>query len=163
MLALFCKWLFWVVGAALLGFLLAWLIRGAKVSSWRSQFEDKDSEYKRLKANHKGYVSKYEALERSSNKLRNTNSTLKKDLSTQESKVSTLMSQLKAVPAAAATAAVVSSNGSSDNSYEIRAWESKYARLERELATKSEMYEAVSYTHLRAHRDATLSRMPSSA
>ena len=141
MIALFCKWLVWMVGAAILGFVLAWLMRGAKANDWRTQFEDKDASYKRLKGNHNGYVSKYEELERSSNKLRNTNSTLKKDLSTQESKVSKLMSQLKAVPAAAATAAVVSSNGSSDNSYEIRAWESKYARLERELATKSEMYE----------------------
>ena len=142
MLALFCKWLFWVVGAALLGFLLAWLMKGAKANDWRTQFEDKDASYKRLKGNHNGYVSKYEELERSSNKLRTTNSTLKKDLSTQESKISKLMSQLKAVPAAAATAAVVSSsNGSSDNSYEIRAWESKYSRLERELATKSEMFE----------------------
>ncbi len=140
MLALFCKWLFWVVGAALLGFLLAWLMRGAKANEWRTQFEDRDASYKRLKGNHQGFVSKYEELERSSNKLRNTNTTLKKDLSAQESQVSKLMTQLKAVPAAAATAAVVS-NGSSDNSYEIRAWESKYARLERELATKTEMFE----------------------
>ena len=140
MLALFCKWLFWVVGAAILGFVLAWLMRGAKANEWRTQFEDRDASYKRVKSNHQGLVSKYETLERSSNKLRNTNTTLKKDVSTKESEISKLMQKLKAVPAAAATAAVVS-NGSSDNSYEIRAWESKYARLERELATKTEMFD----------------------
>ena len=62
MLAILCYWLFWIIGAALLGFLLAWLLRGSKANEWKSKWEAGDVSYRSLKGNHQENVSKLESL-----------------------------------------------------------------------------------------------------
>lgn len=140
MIALFCKWLFWIVGAALLGFLLAWLMRGAKAYEWQTKLQDKEGSYNLLKNRHNSSLSKYEALEGNFRTLKSKNNDLEKNLVSFEKKASKLEKQLSLVPApstAAAVAPVVATNTVKvvDNSYEVQTWKTKHARLERDLTT----------------------------
>ncbi len=136
MLALFCSWLFWIIGAALLGFLLAWLLRGGKAGEWKTKWEEENASYKSLKSNHDGYLTKYEKLNSKHNKLIASNNKLSKDLSSYESKVVNLEKKLSFADSGAAT--VKETVTVADNSYEIRSLESKIDRLERDIAGKEE-------------------------
>jgi len=139
MIALFCKWLFWIVGAALLGFLLAWLMRGSKAYKWQTQFQDKEAAYNHLKNKHTKFVSNHEELESNHNKLRVNNRNLTANLSTLEKKSARLEQKLSLIPSAVAATPVAKNTNTVkvvDNSYEIQNWKNKYARLERDLASK---------------------------
>ena len=136
MLALFCSWLFWIIGAALLGFLLAWLLRGSKASEWQSKWETENTSYKSLKRNHDGYISKYEKLNSKHNKLKASNDKLSKDLSSYETKVVDLEKKLSFAGGEGTT--VKETVKVADNSYEVRSLESKIDRLEREIANRDE-------------------------
>ena len=52
MLPLFCKILFWLLGAALLGGLIGYLFQLAKIDYWRNLFQSKESEFSKLEKEH---------------------------------------------------------------------------------------------------------------
>ena len=149
MTTLSAYWMLGLIGAAIIGFLVAWLLRGSTTNHWKGQFQDKEAAYDRLKGEHINFLSKYEAIESTHQQLKASNNVLTNDLASFQKKYERLERRSDAIPAPITTSTpnpsptvkIVEKVVEIDNSHEVRAWESKYAKLERDLASKeSELY-----------------------
>ena len=130
--------LFWIVAAAILGFVIAWLIKGAKEKQLQHLQQEKETALAKLEQEHNSFVDRFKDLQRTNNKLRTDAKASTAELAHLKEKAATLEKQTAIKTVAATPTPSVKVH---DNSYEIRAWESKYARLERNLADRNKAYE----------------------
>ncbi len=80
--------------SAILGFLIAWILRKAGLDTWRGQYETKASEYSTLESKYKNTSKLISDFEGKNKTLVSSNSNLKTDVETWQSKYRECKSQL---------------------------------------------------------------------
>ncbi len=78
---LFCKWLFWLLGAALLGVLLGYLWQLAKIDYWKNLFNSKEGEYSKLQKDYAKVSKKDKSVEKGKKHYEDITSRLKGEIS----------------------------------------------------------------------------------
>ena len=129
----------WIIGAAVLGFLIAWVIRGTKVQAGQVELESTSASLASLEQEHTALQTTLDKLNAKHSQLTQEHNSLKKTRTTQEAQVKELEQQVqlaknKPTPSTPKTITV-------DNSYEIRSLEVKVASLERDIAYKEQELE----------------------
>ena len=78
---LFCKMLFWLLGAGLLGILLGYLWQLAKIDYWKNLFGSKEEEYTKLERDYNKISKKDRSEEKSKKKWEESTAKLKSEIS----------------------------------------------------------------------------------
>jgi len=129
----------WIIGAAILGFLVAWLIRGTKLQSGQMELESATTSLAALEQENEAQQTNINKLNAKHSQLTKDHNNLKKTITDREDTVKELEEQVRL--ANDRPAPTVQKTITVDNSYQIKSLESKITSLERNITFKEQEIE----------------------